>query len=604
MNQRDPIVDQIQLHNDIVEIVSGYIPLKRAGRNFKARCPFHQEKTPSFTVNPDKQIFHCFGCGVGGDVFSFLMKYEQLTFPEALIRLAERAHIQLPERKNFSPEAKSETDTLYRIYAEAAQFYHQYFKHPETGKKARAYFENRKFTDQEVEKFQIGYAVTVWRGLFEYLSKKGFPEKNLLQSGLIVRSEKAETPFDLFRDRIMFPIWNNQGKVIAMGGRIMGEGTPKYINSPESPIFKKRSEMYGLHFAKKAIAMSGEIRQVLIVEGYLDCIRLHSSGFENAVATLGTALTSDHVPVLKRYADEAIVIYDGDRAGEEAALRGLEVFLEGEMNVKVLRMPEGDDPDSFIRTNGKEAMAELIQKSQDIFDFKMDSLSKRFNRTDSLGLMKITRSFFETFLKMKSPVLLDRYMKKLAFQLGIQEAALRKEFETMSRRVEKPDSYGQNKTSQTGAKKSVRAIPKLNPEEQPGEILLLSLLLQYPPYVDPFRKRFPGHTFANEKNKKILQTLEELIERNNQYDFPPAMILNRFAEENMQRYAVELLSKDWDSVEKRDQAFQDCLNKIDEISRQEKLQNLRNDIARAEAGGNPETLFKAMKAYEEYLHRS
>src|SRR3989338_8439402 len=476
MAYNDQIVDQVQSLNDIVEVVSTYIPLKRAGRNFKANCPFHNEKTPSFIVNPDKQIFHCFGCGVGGDVFSFLMKYEQMNFPEALKRLAERAHVTLPESKPSSPREKSQLERLYQIYLAASEFYHANLKHPELGKQARAYLAKRSFGTQEIDMFCIGFSLSEWRTLYEFLSKKGFGEQELLRSGLILRSAQG-SPYDLFRNRIMFPILNAQGKVIAFGGRVMGDEMPKYLNSPETPVFRKRKEMYSLHLAKRAIGTSEEVRRILIVEGYLDCIRLYSNGFQNVVATLGTSLTQEHVQTLKRYADEAIVVFDGDKAGEQASLRGLDIFLEEGMGVRVLCLPKGFDPDDFIRSKGREAMTELLKQSQDVFDFKLQVLLARYNKSDSLGLLKITSEFLDTFAKIKSPVLVDRYLKKLAVTLGVEEGSLRSELNKLKLRQ---DSL---RSAHPEVKLAAEQAQKIEPQI---EKILLSLMLHYPPYIRMF----------------------------------------------------------------------------------------------------------------------
>ncbi|MFA7002024.1 MAG: DNA primase, partial [Candidatus Omnitrophota bacterium] len=377
----DNILEQVQSANDIVEVISQVVPLKRSGRNFKGLCPFHQEKTPSFMVNAEKQIFHCFGCQTGGDVFSFLMRYENMSFPEAVRRLAERAHIRLPEKPSGREEGPSDTEKYYEIYRLACEFYRRQYLDPVLGRKAREYFARRKFDEALAEEMKMGWAGDAWDGLFQFLSKKGFPEELLLKSGLICRSTKG-TLFDLFRNRLLFPIHQLQGKVVAFGGRLIEDREgPKYLNSPENPIFSKRRELFGLHLSKKFI--DREKPRILVVEGYFGFLRLYQNGFKSAVATLGTALTEEHVRILKRFAEEAVVIYDGDKAGEAASLRGMEVFLEGDMSVKLARLEGGLDPDDLIREKGAEAFAEVLGKATDFFDFKLETLQKRFNRKDS-----------------------------------------------------------------------------------------------------------------------------------------------------------------------------------------------------------------------------
>ena len=594
MAYSDQIVDQVQSLNDIVEIISAYIPLKRAGRSFKANCPFHQEKTPSFIVNSEKQIFHCFGCGVGGDVFSFVMKYEQMNFPEALKRLAERVHVTLPETKQTSPRERSQTDRLYQIYLAAAEFYHANLKHPELGKVARAYLAKRNFDSPEViNGFQLGFALTEWRTLYEHLSKKGFQEQELIHSGLIVRNAQGKT-YDLFRNRVMFPILNRQGKVIAFGGRVLGDELPKYINSPESPIFKKRTELYSLYLAARAMAAS-EIRRILIVEGYLDCIRLHVNGFPNAVATLGTSLTQEHVQLLKRYADEAIVLFDGDKAGEQASLRGLDIFLEEGMSVKVLCLPKGFDPDDFVHAKGTEAMNHLIREGQDVFDFKLQVLLQRYNKSDSFGLLKITSELLDTFVKIQSPVLIDRYLQRLAVTLGVEEGSLRSELNKLKNKQNSTSTY------RTESKSKSSAPPQTKKIEPPAEKLLLGLMLHYPTYIRTFLELFPGYSFSGEKTREIFNSFCRMAQEQEETQLSASKLLNRLKSEELKTFASELLMMEWGSPDDREQAFQDSIWTLKKQEHETQLRALRQQISKAEEAGDQESVLKYMKAYQELL---
>lgn len=591
MAHSDQIIDQVQTLNDIVEVISGYLPLKRAGRNFKANCPFHQEKTPSFMVNPDKQIFHCFGCSVGGDVFSFLMKYEQLTFPEALARLAERVHIELPASKPSVSRDRSLVEQLHQIYTSASEFYHAHLKHPELGKGARAYLAKRGFNEPEINQFALGFSFPAWKTLYEHLAKKGFKDEELFRSGLILRSSQG-SPYDLFRNRVMFPILNRQAKVVAMGGRVLGDEIPKYLNSPETPIFRKRKELYGLHLAVRAIATSEEVRRIMVVEGYLDLIRLHANGFQNTVATLGTSLTPEHVQILKRYADEAIVLFDGDKAGEQASLRGLDIFLEEGMSVKVLCFPKGYDPDDFVRSKGAEAMKDLIGESQDVFDFKLQVLLKRYNKSDSLGLLKITSEFLDTFVKIKNPVLVDRYLKRLAVTLGVEEGSLRSEL-------------GKLKTRQS-VLKGVRSTSKsaageVKKTEPPAEKLLLALALHYPAYLRLFLEEFPDYAFAGEKTKELAGLLSRVFQEYDEKEMSTSKLLNRVADPELKSFASELLIMDWNSEGDRDHTFYDLLQTFRTQKRAGQLKTLRHQISQAEESGDQDLVLKYMKVYQGLL---
>ena len=586
-------IEQVQSLNDIVEVLSGYIQLKRAGRSFKALCPFHQEKTPSFIVNPERQAFHCFGCNEGGDVFSFVMKHEHVSFPEAVRMLAERVHFTLPESKYQPASAanRSHGDQLYKLYGDAAAYYRfQFLKSQSDGAgKARMYWKNRGFGDSEAENFGIGYALEEWRGLFEHLSKKGYQQDTLFQSGLIARSSQGQ-PYDLFRHRLMFPILNAQGRVIALGGRVLGDGQPKYLNSPETEIFKKRREFYGMFTAKKSLNAQGEIRRLIIVEGYLDCIQLQVHGFPNTVATLGTALTNEHVRVLKRYADEAIVVYDGDQAGESAALRGLDIFIEEGMNVRALSLPKGLDPDDFIRAKGEQALKDAVQKAQDFFDFKLEILLQRFNKADSIGLLKITSEFLDTFTKIQNPVLLDRYLKKLAANLGVDERSLRSELQKLQSK-----------------KETSRETPRTPPEAKPStepiyEKLILALIMHYPPHLDEFRDALPAYQFQGRKTKELFQLLNEYMSKSGE-DFSGARFLNRIKDHLLKTFASELLVMEW-SGQDRERGFRDCLHKMQQVQIDSRLKELRHQITRAEEVGDQSAVGILMREYQDLLTSS
>jgi len=502
MSNNDRVVDEVRMASDIVEIISQYVPLKKSGSNFKGLCPFHQEKSPSFMVHPAKQIFHCFGCAVGGDVFSFLMKHDNMNFPEALEALAERAHIRLPERVGRRDGgAAAENDQFYEIHALAQDYYHAKLLNASAGKVARDYIYQRGLGQPVVEEFKLGWAGEEWQGLFDFLSRKGFSEKVLLAAGVVKKSSGGRT-YDLFRGRIIFPILNLQGKVIGFGGRTMvSEGGPKYLNSPESPVFQKRRELFGLYYAKKFI--DSAVPRLLVVEGYMDFLALYAAGFKNTVATLGTALTSQHVQVMKRFAEEAVVIYDGDKAGQAASLKGLEVFLEGGMNVRLVRMPDGYDPDDWIKQKGSESFQALIDKALDFFDFKMDIALAQHNVRDSLGVVKITNDFLDTLAKVSSPILAGHYLSRLSAMVKIDETSLRTE---LSKR------RGQNAARDISGESPRRgpapAVTAPRPAELPkAELELIVLMMEDRNIRLRAAKDFTESDFKNTSLRQIFSTL-------------------------------------------------------------------------------------------------
>ncbi len=582
MRYEERVIDEVQSLNDIVDIISNYLPLKKSGRTFKACCPFHQEKTPSFIVHPEKQIFHCFGCSAGGNIFSFLMKYENLTFPEALRNLAARVNYPLPEVTQRGPEEVSETESLYEVYRLAQEYYVENLKHPEKGAAARAYLKKRGLGEEIFKETPLGFSTADWRGLFEFLMRKKVKDTVVYRSGLIQKGREGH-PYDLFRGRLMFPICNSQGKVIALGGRALGNDTPKYLNSPESPIFRKRRELYGLHLAKRALANEGRI---LIVEGYFDFLKVYWSGFQNVVATLGTALSEDHVRLLKRYVQEAVVIFDGDKAGEAASLRGLEIFLEGEMSVKVATLPTGKDPDTFLEEKGADAFKQLIDQAADFFDFKWNLLSGRYKTTDPAGLLKISSEFLETLSKIKNPILLDRYLRQLAGLLGIGENALRTKLAERLRKDQAREAKAPS--TQTTVSRTEVTFPE--------EGTLVGLLLEDPKLWEKAEAEISADDFRYPSARQVFEWLKQ----NQGTSLSYHKLLNRLEDETIKSFIVSHSMGELSFTEK-EKALGDCIRKIKRRKMDEHLEHLRRAISLAEGKGENNRVSELLKEYRSLL---
>ena len=585
MRFEERVIDEVQSLNDIVEIISGVLPLKRAGRTFKALCPFHQEKTPSFIVHPEKQIFHCFGCGAGGNVFSFLMKYENLTFPEALRDLAGRVNYPLPEPSRRAPEEVSESEILYEIYRLAHEFYSQNLGHPEKGKPARDYLRERGLKDETLKEFPLGWATADWRGLFEFLSRRGVREDALFRSGLIQRSREGN-PYDLFRSRLLFPIQNLAGKVMAFGGRGLGDETPKYLNSPESAIFRKRRELFGLHLAKRFV--SREEPRMLVVEGYFDFLQVYQSGFKNVVATLGTSLTEEHVRILKRFVEEAVVVYDGDKAGEAASLRGLEVFLEGEMSVRVALLPSGHDPDTFLKEKGAEEFQKLINEAPDFFDFKWQALSRRHRVSDSMGLLRISGEFLETLSKVKNALLLDRYLKRLAGLLHVGEDTLRRELATRQKKIQLREERSQ----------TVPGPPKPAISQFPEEGTVVALLAEEDAFWEKAESQLSLEDFRHPGAREVFRVLKEGRRSGEEGGY--RRVLNRLTDESAKSF-IAAHSLEELPLREKEKAFSDCLKKIKQRRMNERLERLRQAIQDAEGGGERERVAGLLEEYRTLL---
>lgn len=456
----DSKIEEIKSRVDIVELASEYLTLKKAGRNYLGLCPFHQEKTPSFTVNREKQIFYCFGCGEGGNVITLLMKIANKSFPEAIKHLAEKTGVILPVRTfgREGHEKDSLHDEIINLNLRAAQQFSRNLSSP-AGKIARDYLLKRAVTDETIKQFRLGYVPDTWRSLTDYIEGSGLSLKLAEQAGLVIAGKEGGF-YDRFRGRLIFPIENVFGEIVAFGGRILGEGDPKYLNSPESPVYIKGKNLYGLQKAKEAIRQSGFC---LIVEGYFDAISLWNAGVRNVVATLGTALTRDHLELLRRYTQDVVALFDPDTAGRKALDRSLELFLGANMRARALILPEGCDPDDYVKKYGKDKIEELIAIAPSISDYYIDNVlgdSKTFE--ESRDLVKTAMEFVN---KISDEIEKNLFIKRIAEKLGIDQALLKREVHRKEVHI-KPKSVS--------PKQDVKIIMN------PLEINLIRLLLEYP----------------------------------------------------------------------------------------------------------------------------
>ncbi|ATD54715.1 DNA primase [Clostridium chauvoei] len=417
MQISEEILEKIKEQNDIVDVISESVRLKRSGRNFSGLCPFHNEKTPSFSVSQDKQIYKCFGCGEAGNVITFVMKTKNLPFVDAVKYLGERVNITIEDgNKGKSPITKKK-EMLYNVNVEAARFF---FRNLMSTSEAKDYFLNRGIKEETMKRFGLGFAKESWNNLLLYLRKRGFNEEILLEAGLVSTSQKTGNKYDRFRNRVIFPVFDYRGKVIGFGGRVLDDSKPKYLNSPETLVFQKGTNLYGLNFAIKSNLKE---RYFIIVEGYMDLITLHQYGITNVVASLGTALTTNQARLLKRYADKVIISYDADIAGQTATLRGLEILKDAGFEVRVLNIPQGKDPDEFVRSNGKEAFKNLIKNAEPLIDYRLKRAEEGINFKESDSLAKYGKRVTNILAKL-NPVEKDVYVKKISENTGIREQAL------------------------------------------------------------------------------------------------------------------------------------------------------------------------------------
>jgi DNA primase len=487
-------ITDIQNAADIVEIISESVLLKKTGKDYTGHCPFHSEKTPSFTVSPEKQIYYCFGCHEGGDVFSFLMKHEGCSFPEAVTRLAERYGIEIPRQTASSEEERriQERESLLSVNKTAAEFFQNTLwssdKNSEAGKKALAYLKHRGITKETAEAFSLGYAPQGWQHLTHFFSAKKIPLPLAEKAGLIAPNKDKTGYYDRFRDRIMFPIRDIRGQVIAFGGRVMDNSVPKYLNSPETPLFNKSRSLYGIDRARKKCRETGLI---YLTEGYVDVIALHQHGFENAAATLGTALTPDHVHALKGQAEKIVLVYDSDEAGIRAAKRSIGIFREKQADASILVLPSGYDPDSFLFRFGAEAFAKAAKNALSLISFLTECTVKQHDPATVEGKIRIISEMKEPLLSVPEGMERALYVKMLAERIKTDEKII----------LEKIKEGGDNPE-----RKFHFRTPEISSVQKTGdrkEQQIIAMMLQFPEIRNDIRERNLLEYFEDKTLKSI-----------------------------------------------------------------------------------------------------
>jgi DNA primase len=563
------IIEQIQMASDIVDVVSSYIPTKRAGRNFKALCPFHNEKTPSFFVNPEKQIWHCFGCGAGGSVFNFIMQYERVSFPEAVRLLGAKAGIEVPDRYTPDEEVPEKKTELYRVNDLACSWFVRQLQTTPAGKRVVAYLRKRGLSDRLIEEFSLGYAPDSWDALLRAARAKGISEASLLSLGLIMRKKGSTRSFDRFRNRLMVPIRNVSGRVVAFSGRVMDGGSPKYMNSPESIVFHKSRSLYGIHRARRAIVDSGK---AIVVEGYFDLYALYGGGIENVVASQGTAFTADHARILKRYTNEVVMSFDADEAGESAALRSLDALVGAGLRVRILVLPENHDPDSFVRQQGAEEFGKRVEKAPEYFDFFMDLLCRRYNADAEVGKARVASDFLLALSRVPSAVLREGYVKKLSERLGISEASLLEEMKNGVRR-------------QPGEARRTGGAVQPDIKLPAGEKEIVSLMLKDDTVARMFAEHLEAGDFLHEQLRVIAGTAFKLVRDSKWTGF--SCLLSRLDDERCARVVSRLVSEEAPAAD-YEKLARDCIGYLKKRNRKAHIKRLREEICRMEKNGSSE----------------
>ena len=567
MRYSDDIIEEVRQKNDIVDVVSQYVRLTRRGSTYFGLCPFHNEKTPSFSVTPGKQMYYCFGCGAGGNVYNFIMEYENYTFSEALKHLADRAGVELPKIE-YSREVREKAEQraeLLEINKQAAQYYY-YQLRTEGGKIGYQYLSGRGLSEETMRKFGLGYSDKFGGGLYTFLKSKGYSDERLRESGLFNVDERHGM-YDKFWNRVIFPIMDVNNRVIGFGGRVMGDGKPKYLNSPETKIFDKSRNLYGLN-----IARTTRKKYLILCEGYMDVISMHQAGFTNAVASLGTALTSGHASLLKRYTQEVLLLYDSDEAGIRAALRGIPILRDAGVNSRVVNLKPYKDPDEFIKNMGAEAFEERLGQASDSFMFRVSIAESEFSMDEPQGQNRFFERCAELLLELKDELERNLYIeaivKKYRGQYGVSVEDLRKRVNTLALKGTPAENRAQPKTSGGQNKK------KKESASDQAQKLMLTWLVTYPGIFDKVAQYLNAEDFIVPLYKEVAQMLFRQKEEEGQVN--PAKLLNSFTDSEEQREVASLFNATihLETQQEQDRAFADTLLRIKAESLAEKNRNL------------------------------
>ncbi len=558
----DELIEEIKSKNDIVDVVSQYVSLKRSGRSYFGLCPFHNEKSASFAVSPDKQIFHCFGCGVGGNVFHFISKVENIGFREAVEVLANKANVALPVTSTSAEEDRLYymRSKIYEINKIAALFYHKNLYNP-TSKPAQEYVKKRKLDNNTLKTFLIGYSCN-FNELYKVLKQEGFKEEEILASGLVNKNQNGEF-IDRFRKRLMFPIQDERGKIIAFGGRVLDDSKPKYINSSENIVYSKGRHLFGLYAAKKQ-----PMKKILIVEGYMDTISLHQRGITNVVASLGTAMTEAQGRLLRKSSEQVIVGYDADGAGQAATIRGLEILQNLGCDVRILQIEGAKDPDEFVLKYGPDRFKKYMDNAISLVEFKIKNLKKELNLDIANDKIKFLTEIAKELSKIQNSIEKEVYIDKIALDYKISKEAIYAEINKII--------YEKNSNTKVLERKDMTVKPKINKENISDSIikkenLIIYLLINYPQeaYLK-LKNIIKIEDIKSTENKEILQKLYEELEKG---DSNIVNILDIFQDESIINHLSGIMATDFEISE-----VSKCIDDIINNYEKDKLISKRNDI--------------------------
>lgn len=576
----DNVLDEIRDRADIVDLIGEYVDLKRSGSNYMGLCPFHSEKTPSFSVSPSKSIFKCFGCGVGGDVITFIMKRENLSFPEAVEFLADKYNVRLEVYKDENKEAREKRNRLYEINREAGL---HFLKNYQASQKAQLYLKNRMLSDKTIRSYGIGYSKDSWTDLYDHLTKMGYKEEELLELNLISKSKNGNY-IDRFRDRVMFPIINRNNRIIGFGARAFGDAKPKYLNSRETPIFHKGSNVFNINI----ISRESTRERIILVEGYMDVISLYNSGINYSVASLGTSLTIDQANIIKRMAKDIYICYDSDNAGINATSRAIDIFLQASVKPKIIELEGGLDPDDFIKKYGLEAFEKKIKSAISYIEFKIKKLKENFNLEDSEGLSNFTIESAKILSSIKNPIERDIFVKDFSTKYNISYTAIENYINYLNR-----NKLKEAKREKVKVKKNINVV-KSNKTRAQEELLAYSLLDN--DIYKYIKNKIEVFYFTNAMTRAVFEEIPRLFEEEMEIrDFLSILESNKLVTKEFVENIMSLIS----DIHVDDKIVDELIKTIERNYIQDRKHKILGNIEKLQGEENKNLLLESLKELQE-----
>ncbi|MDW7675259.1 MAG: DNA primase [Bacillota bacterium] len=581
-NIPDTVVEEIRIRADIVDIISQFVSLAKKGKNFEGLCPFHHEKTPSFKVNKEKQIYYCFGCGVGGDVFSFLMNIEKLTFPEAIEKLANQYNVHIPEEE-LSQEEQQKRNRIKRLI-EANQLAVKYFNYlinQPQGSNAKKYLLNRGLTEELISQYSLGYAPNSWEGFYHLAKSRGFSEDELVEAGLIVKKDHADSFFDRFRNRIIFSIYNHSGQPIGFGGRVLDDSMPKYLNTAETIIFNKSNILYGLNWAGSSIRAEG---YAIVMEGYMDALAAYQYGIENVVASLGTAFTKEHAMLLKRYTNRVVICYDSDTAGQKATLRGLSILKDENFEVKVISLPAGLDPDDFIRKHGKETFIDLaVNKALSLIQYKLEQIINTQKNKSSDWQVKAFDAIKPDLLKTKNAIEREQQVRLISDKLQISIEAIGQELQRIREMDKKNGIYRDKKAENRNTIYGLNSfdVSRVSSALETAEKQLFFFMVEDKADREAIIEKLGEDFFSDPLLKQLYTECIQCWDMGNEVKV--TWLLTKCSTKLEQKEIAKIFSTELPEHKIKDKLIDDCVQAIKQKSKKAQINYLRKQLKEAEA---------------------